>query len=68
MIVKKRCIRKMKYIDVRSDTVTLPKKEMLETIMDAQLGDDIQGEDPTVKKLEEKAAEILGKESALLVI
>lgn len=57
----------MKYIDVRSDTVTLPKREMLEAILEAELGDDIQGEDPTVKKLEEKAAKILGMEAALLV-
>jgi threonine aldolase len=54
-------------IDLRSDTVTLPTEEMLEAIRHAQLGDDVYGEDPTVKKLEEMAAEKMGKEAALLV-
>ncbi len=54
-------------IDLRSDTVTLPPKEMLETILSAQLGDDVFGEDETVIKLEELAAKMLGKEAALLV-
>lgn len=55
------------YIDLRSDTVTLPTKEMLEAIMHAKLGDDVYGEDPTVNELQELAAEKLGKEAALLV-
>ena len=54
-------------IDLRSDTVTLPTEEMLEAIRHAELGDDVYGEDPTVKKLEEMAAEKMGKEAALLV-
>ena len=54
-------------IDLRSDTVTLPTQEMLEVIRQAKLGDDVYREDPTVKKLEEMAAEKMGKEAALLV-
>jgi len=54
-------------IDLRSDTVTLPTKEMLEAIRYAELGDDVYHEDPTVNRLEEMAAEKMGKEAALLV-
>lgn len=54
-------------IDVRSDTVTLPKAEMMDAIQNALLGDDIMGEDPTVNELERKAADLLGMEAALLV-
>jgi threonine aldolase len=54
-------------IDLRSDTVTLPTEEMLEAIRHADLGDDVFGEDPTVNRLENMAAEIMGKEAALLV-
>jgi threonine aldolase len=54
-------------IDLRSDTVTLPTDEMLEAIRQAKLGDDVYGEDPTVNKLQEMAAEKMGKEAALLV-
>ncbi len=54
-------------IDLRSDTVTLPTKEMLEAILDAKLGDDVSREDETVLELEEKAAKKMGKEAALLV-
>ncbi len=57
----------MKPIDLRSDTVTLPTEEMLEAIRHAELGDDVYGEDPTVNKLEEMAAEKMGKEAAMLV-
>jgi threonine aldolase len=57
----------MKRIDLRSDTVTLPTKEMLQAILQAPLGDDVYQEDPTVNKLEDLAAEKLGKEDALLV-
>lgn len=56
------------FIDLRSDTVTLPKPEMMAAIANAQLGDDILGEDPTVKELERKAAELLGMEDAMLVL
>ena len=54
-------------IDLRSDTVTLPTEEMLDTIQHAELGDDVFGEDPTVNRLEKLAAERMGKEAALLV-
>ncbi|MFB6257648.1 MAG: low specificity L-threonine aldolase [Flavobacteriales bacterium] len=52
-------------IDLRSDTVTQPTPAMKDAMVEAELGDDVFGEDPTVKALEEKAAERLGKEAAL---
>lgn len=52
-------------IDVRSDTASMPTAEMMAAIQEARLGDDILGEDPTVNRLEELAAEIFGKEAAL---
>lgn len=54
-------------IDLRSDTVTLPSPAMREAMYRAELGDDIYGEDPTVNRLQELAAEMLGKEAALFV-
>ena len=54
-------------IDYRSDTVTLPTDEMLEAIRHAKLGDDVFREDSTVNRLEQLAAEKMGKEAALLV-
>jgi len=57
----------MEFIDLRSDTVTKPRPEMLEAISTARVGDDVYGEDPTINSLEEKAAEITGKERALFV-
>ncbi|MFQ5552619.1 MAG: threonine aldolase family protein, partial [Thermoplasmata archaeon] len=57
----------MGYIDLRSDTVTLPTPRMREAIAEAELGDDVFGEDPTVNRLQEKAAEMLGQEAGLLV-
>lgn len=59
--------RKLKMIDLRSDTVTKPSKEMIEAMASAEVGDDVYGEDPTVNKLQEKIAELLGKEAALFV-
>jgi threonine aldolase len=56
----------MRVVDLRSDTVTLPTEEMLEAIRSAKLGDDVYREDPTVIRLEELAAEKMGKEAALL--
>ena len=56
-----------KMIDLRSDTVTLPSKEMRKAILSAKLGDDVFGEDPAVNELETKASKIIGKEAALLV-
>jgi len=58
----------MGIIDLRSDTVTLPTPAMLEAIYNAELGDDVFCEDPTTNRLEEMAAERMGKEAALLVV
>ena len=52
-------------IDLRSDTVTKPGKAMLDAMQNAELGDDVFGEDPTVKKLEEKVAAMFGMEAGL---
>lgn len=57
----------MKIIDLRSDTVTKPSKEMLLKMMEAEVGDDVYAEDPTVNLLQEKVASLFGKESALYV-
>jgi len=57
----------MKIIDLRSDTVTLPSPEMRKAMANAELGDDVFGEDPTVHRLQEIAAEVLGKEAAVFV-
>ncbi len=57
----------MNTIDLRSDTVTLPSPEMRQSMANAELGDDVFGEDPTVNRLQEMAAATLGKEAALLV-
>ena len=56
-----------KIIDLRSDTVTQPSDQMRDAILNSLLGDDVFREDPTVNKIEQKAAQIMGKESALLV-
>lgn len=58
----------MRIVDLRSDTLTLPTEDMRQSMAEAQLGDDSYDGDPTVVKLENMAAERLGKESALLVI
>jgi threonine aldolase len=55
----------MKIIDLRSDTITLPTEEMRRAMYEAELGDDVHQEDPTVNRLEELAAEVTGKEAAL---
>lgn len=57
----------MEYIDLRSDTVTKPTPEMREAMAEAEVGDDVYGDDPTVNRLEEIAAQMLGKEAALFV-
>lgn len=57
----------MKKIDLRSDTVTQPSPQMREAMAKAEVGDDVFGEDPTVNRLEELAANITGKEAALFV-
>ncbi len=55
------------FIDLRSDTVTKPTPAMRKAMAGAEVGDDVFGEDPTVNALQEKVAEILGKEKALFV-
>jgi threonine aldolase len=55
-------------IDLRSDTVTTPSPEMRRAMFQAEVGDDSYGEDPTVRALEEKASECLGKSAAMLVL
>ena len=55
----------MKVIDLRSDTVTHPTPAMRKAVFEAEVGDDVYGEDPTVNRLEAMAAEIMGKEAAL---
>ncbi len=57
----------MEYIDLRSDTVTQPTPEMREAMAEAEVGDDVYMDDPTVNKLQAKAAEMLGKEDSLFV-
>ncbi|HEX2799890.1 MAG TPA: beta-eliminating lyase-related protein, partial [Thermoanaerobaculia bacterium] len=53
--------------DFRSDTVTKPTPKMRRAMAEAEVGDDVYGEDPTVRRLEERTAEVLGKEAALFV-
>jgi threonine aldolase len=59
--------RPMARIDLRSDTVTHPTPAMRRAMAEAELGDDVFGDDPTVNALEERAAELLGKEAGLFV-
>ncbi|NLW17810.1 MAG: low-specificity L-threonine aldolase [Firmicutes bacterium] len=57
----------MRYIDLRSDTVTVPSEEMRKAMYRAEVGDDVYGEDPSVRRLEELMVELSGKEAALFV-
>jgi threonine aldolase len=57
----------MEFIDLRSDTVTMPTTEMLDAMRSAMAGDDVYGDDPTVNLLERRSAEILGKQDAIFV-
>lgn len=57
----------MKQVDLRSDTVTRPTAEMRTLMVDAEVGDDVYGEDPTVNRLEAYAADLLNKEAAIFV-
>jgi threonine aldolase len=57
----------MDIVDLRSDTVTNPTIEMRAAMAEAVVGDDVYGEDPTINRLEEMAAALLGKEAALFV-
>ncbi len=54
-------------IDLRSDTITLPDETMRRAIYEAELGDDVYGEDPNVNRLQKMAADLVGKEAAMLV-
>jgi threonine aldolase len=58
---------KKKTIDLRSDTVTRPTPSMRQAMAAAEVGDDVYGEDPTINRLEERAAELLDREAALFV-
>eukprot|EP01118_Nematostelium_gracile_P007294 TRINITY_DN2361_c0_g1_i1.p1 TRINITY_DN2361_c0_g1~~TRINITY_DN2361_c0_g1_i1.p1 ORF type:complete len:395 (+),score=97.57 TRINITY_DN2361_c0_g1_i1:94-1185(+) len=66
MYQTKQVMGKKKY-DFRSDTVTVPTEPMLKAMMEAEVGDDVKNEDPTVHKLQEKVAQLCGKEAALFV-
>src|SRR5512137_854516 len=57
----------MDAIDLRSDTVTLPSPAMRKAMAEAPVGDDQYGEDPTVNRLQERVASLLGKEAALFM-
>src|SRR3954447_517863 len=59
--------RPMPVIDLRSDTVTRPTPEMRRAMSEADVGDDVFGDDPTVNALEARAAELLGKDAGLFV-
>ena len=59
--------RRAAPVDLRSDTVTKPTPEMRRAMAEAEVGDDVYGEDPTVNRLEHLAAEIFGREAALFV-
>ena len=54
-------------IDLRSDTVTRPSRAMREAMANAEVGDDVFGEDPTVRALEAEVARVTGKEAAVFV-
>jgi threonine aldolase len=60
-------IRADRVVDLRSDTITLPTDAMREAMARAEVGDDVYGEDPTVNRLEEMAADRMGKAAAVLV-
>ena len=57
----------MRAIDLRSDTVTVPTSDMRAFMMQATVGDDVFGEDPTINDLQNMIAEMLGKEAALFM-
>ena len=54
-------------VDLRSDTVTMPTERMRRAMAEADLGDDVYREDPTVRRLEEECAELLGHEAGLFM-
>ncbi|MFN2120018.1 MAG: low-specificity L-threonine aldolase [Anaerolineales bacterium] len=57
----------MELVDLRSDTVTKPTPEMRQAMANAEVGDDVYGDDPTVNRLQEMAADLMGKEAGLFV-
>src|ERR671924_426849 len=57
----------MELIDLRSDTVTKPTPAMRRAMAEAEVGDDVYGENPTVNRLQARAAEIFGREAAIFV-
>ena len=59
--------RRAAPVDLRSDTVTKPTAEMRRAMAEAEVGDDVYGEDPTINRLEHLAAEIFGREAAIFV-
>ena len=65
--VRKQRIKRMKYIDLRSDTVSHPTAEMRDAMAQADVGDDVYHDDPTVNQLEADAAALFGKEAAVFV-
>ena len=64
---KRVTLKTQRVIDLRSDTVTRPTPEMRRAMAEAEVGDDVYGEDPTVNRLQERAAQIFERESALFV-
>src|SRR5947209_2213340 len=54
-------------VDLRSDTVTKPTPAMRRAMAEAEVGDDVYGEDPTINKLEQRAAEVFAREAAIFV-
>src|SRR5947209_1221632 len=59
--------RRSTVIDLRSDTVTVPSPAMRKAMFEAEVGDDVYGEDPTINLLERRAAEIFAREAAIFV-
>ena len=57
----------MKTYDLRSDTITKPTEGMRKAMYDAEVGDDVYGEDPTINRLQEISADLVGKEAAIFV-
>lgn len=60
-------VTRSRVIDLRSDTVTRPTAAMRQAMAEAEVGDDVYGEDPTINRLEQRAAEIFGREAAIFV-
>src|SRR6059036_1425152 len=56
------------FVDLRSDTVTRPSERMRRAMFEAEVGDDWYGDDPTVNRLQERIAEVTGKEAALFLV